>query len=32
MSIGTRNMMEDVGLLEKGVELLILTTPVSLDG
>jgi hypothetical protein len=32
MSIGIRNMMGDVGLLEEGVELLILTTQVGLDG
>jgi hypothetical protein len=31
MGIGTRNMMRDVGLLEEGVELLVLTTPVGLD-
>jgi hypothetical protein len=31
MSIGTRNMMRHAGLLEEGVELLILTTPVGLD-
>jgi hypothetical protein len=32
MSIGIKNMMGDVGLLEEGVELLILTTRVGLDG